>query len=148
MLKRKFTVYDDGRKEDKIFYTDCSKPTTFYPIRDGIKHAVLATFKYKVKLKENETVALINFPNKKVLMPSNIVVHPKTTLKDVEVIRPRKKRKNVKTYKFKSSSSDSTYIVREKEGKLTCNCAGFFRVKDKDKGCKHIQNVKSKTSKS
>jgi len=34
-------------------------------------------------------------------------------------------------------------MVREIAGRYTCNCTGFFRVKDKSKGCKHIQDIKS-----
>lgn len=143
MLKRQIIIYKDGRKLDHIIYTDNSSPTIIYPKRDNIKHAFLTTFKYKITLKSNETVALIRFGDKKVLMPKNIEVHPQTTLDDVEVINVRKNTKSkIKKYTFKSSSSDAVYTVKEIEGKLTCDCSGFWRVKDKSKGCKHVQQVR------
>ena len=67
---------------------------------------------------------------------------------DIEVINnlipkepavPREKH----TWKFKSSSSDSTYVVKENWGKLRCDCPGTWRAKDKVKGCKHVQQVRS-----
>jgi hypothetical protein len=144
MLKRQILIYKDGRKTNNVIYVDGNSPTTIYPKRDGIKHACLTTFKYKIKLKRNETVSLINFNGKKYLYPKGVEVHPNTTLKDVEVIYPPKpqNKPQINTYNVKSSTSNDTYVVKEVEGKYTCNCGGFFRVKDKEKGCKHIQNIK------
>lgn len=145
MLKRQIIIYNDGRKEDNIIFVDNSSPTTIYPQQDNIKHSFLTTFKYKVKLKQGEAVALVRFANDVTLYPSNIKVHPQTTMDDIEVIRVEKKvvKQEPTIHKFESSSSSSIYTVREVAGKYKCNCSGYFRVKDKEKGCKHIQKVRS-----
>jgi len=45
-----------------------------------------------------------------------------------------------KTWEFKSSSGDGTYIVSlNKNGNPKCNCPGVWRAKDKR--CKHIKEV-------
>ena len=145
MLKRQIIIYDDGRKEDNIIFVDGSSLTTIHPQQDNIKHSFLTTFKYKVKLNEGEAVALVRFSDDVTLYPSNIKVHPKTTMDDIEVVRVEKKVKKQEPniYKFESSSSSSIYTVREVAGRFKCNCSGYFRVKDKEKGCKHIQKVRS-----
>lgn len=145
MLKRQIIIYDDGRKEDNIIFVDGSSPTTIHPQQDNIKHSFLTTFKYKVRLNEGEAVALVKFSDDVTLYPSNIKVHPKTTMDDIEVVRVEKKVKKQESniYKFESSSSSSIYTVREVAGRFKCNCSGYFRVKDKEKGCKHIQKVRS-----
>jgi hypothetical protein len=148
MLKRQILFYKDGRKTDNIIYTDNSTPTITYPKRDNIKHGFLTTYKYDVKLKMGECVALVKLGEKLILMPLNVEVHPKTTLQDVNVIKKKIKEKPAKTFTFKSSSSDSTYTVKEINNQYVCNCTGFFRVKDKKKGCKHIQEIKLKNMKS
>ena len=79
-------------------------------------------------------------------MPTWQKVHPETTLNDIEVIRPVKKveapvEKN--TWKFESSSEKGLfYTVRQNGSKLTCTCSGFFRAKDRNKGCRHCQEVR------
>jgi hypothetical protein len=146
MLKRQILIYDDGRKEDNIIFVDDSSPTTIYPQRDGIKHSFLTTFKYKVRLKGDEIIAIVRFADKTTIFPSNIEVHPKTTLSDIEIIRSKKRieKPQENIYKIESTTSGSMYMVREIAGRYTCNCTGFFRVKDKTKGCKHIQDIKSR----
>lgn len=142
MLKRQILFYEDGRKTDEIIYVDGSSPTIIYPQRDGIKHGFLTHFKYKVTLNEGEILAIIRFPDETILMPKKMVVHPKTTLDDVEVTI-RKSKKEIKQeptlHTFKSSSSDSVYTVREVAGTFKCNCPGSFRSKDKK--CKHIKSL-------
>jgi len=144
MLKRQIIIYDDGRKTDEIFFTDGTSPSIIYPQRDGIRDAFLTTFKYKVKLEPGDVLAIVRFLDKVVIMPSGKEVHPKTTLEDIDVIekKPTPPPKP-KSYTFKSSTSNDIYNVRFLNGKYVCNCSGFFRVKDKDKGCKHVQEVKS-----
>jgi hypothetical protein len=80
-------------------------------------------------------------------MPSYTPCIPETTLDDIEVIESNKPKVVVekpqrKQWMFESSSGDGFYQVTENMGKLKCNCSGFWRVKDKEKGCKHIQEVK------
>ena len=80
-------------------------------------------------------------------MPANIECHPKTTLDDIiEIIeevklkKPKIEEKNI--WKFKSSSSDSVYKVRQNGDRLRCDCPGTWRAKDRR--CKHIKEVEKK----
>jgi hypothetical protein len=57
--------------------------------------------------------------------------------------KPEPKPREKRTWKFDSASSDGFYTVRENMGKISCNCMGYFRAKDREKGCKHIQQVRS-----
>lgn len=87
---------------------------------------------------------LFNVNGKKFIIPTWQEVHPKTTLKDIEWIKPEKvELKEKGSWKFKSSSSDATYIVRRSGVKLTCNCPGFYRAKDRK--CKHVKEVMNAT---
>lgn len=82
----------------------------------------------------------------KYIVPTWQKVHPKTTLQDIEWIKPVTPveapiEKN--TWKFESSSDPGHfYTVRQSGLKLTCNCSGFWRAKDRNKGCKHVQEVR------
>ncbi len=75
---------------------------------------------------------------KKYLMPMWIEVHPLATLDDVKWDSPKPKLDN-KVYKVKD------YIIKYNPSKkiFVCNCQGYFRVKDKTIGCKHIQQLKT-----
>lgn len=87
---------------------------------------------------------------KKFIVPTWIEVHPKTTLQDIEWIRPVKVEAPIEkeTWKFESSSEKGLFYKVKKQGnKLTCNCSGFFRAKDRNKGCKHVQEVRKQLSK-
>lgn len=88
---------------------------------------------------------------KKFIIPSWIEVLPETTLDDIEWVRPTPKKIQSKEqptiFKFKSSSSDSEYIVRQIGTVLKCSCPGFWRAKDKNIGCKHMQEVRKKQTK-
>ena len=75
-------------------------------------------------------------------------VHPKTTLNDIEWIRPIKREvpKEKNTWKFESSSNPGQfYIVRKTGDTYKCNCSGFFRCRDKNVGCKHVVQAKQIT---
>ena len=80
----------------------------------------------------------------KYIIPSWIKVHPKTTYSDINWIKPEVKKvepeKN--TWKFESSSAPGTfYIVKQSGLKLSCNCPGVWR--SKDRRCKHIKQVEN-----
>ena len=84
---------------------------------------------------------------KKYLMPIWQRVHPKTEITDIIWNKPKAKKAEVIKHEFKSSSSDKVYLTKEHisvKGKVeyTCNCPGFFRIKDRSKGCKHIKSLK------
>ena len=78
--------------------------------------------------------------DKAYMIPEWIEVHPKTTCKDIYYKEPKKKidRSKLGKWEFKSSSSDSTYIVKEMpDGRLNCDCWGFRAHKK----CKHVKAV-------
>jgi hypothetical protein len=82
---------------------------------------------------------------KKFIVPTWKEVHPQTTLADIEWIKPVKIEAPIEkeTWKFESSSEKGLFYKVTKQGdKLTCNCSGFFRCKDRNKGCKHVQEVR------
>lgn len=84
------------------------------------------------------------------IVPTWKKVHPKTTLKDIEWIKPSKVEVKVEkeTWRFESSSEKGLFYKVTKQGsELKCNCSGFFRCKDKSKGCKHVQEVRKQLSK-
>lgn len=140
MLKELIIEYGDGRKETKLVLNQDAK---IYPQRDNIKFCFCRPFKYKVEKHAYLPVAVIRLSDKTVIMPAGIECHPETTLEDIVVIdnspevkpKPREKR----TWKFDSASSDGLYTVRENMGKLSCNCMGVWRAKDRR--CKHIKEV-------
>lgn len=82
------------------------------------------------------------------LMPDWKPVHGKTTLNDIEWVKPKPKnipKTEVKEHKFTSSSSDKVYITKEykkPDGSITysCNCPGSWRATNKT--CKHILSLK------
>jgi hypothetical protein len=92
---------------------------------------------------------------KKYILPSNQEVIPETTIKDIEWVKidpinrvtVYKKPKPIQvptTWEFESSSSPGQfYTVRLVNKTYKCNCSGFFRAKDKEKGCTHVQKVKN-----
>jgi hypothetical protein len=87
---------------------------------------------------------------KKYIIPTWQEVHPETTLKDIEWIKPvlksieKEKTIEKENWMFESSSEKGIfYKVTKKGDKITCNCSGFFRAKDKNKGCVHCQKVRS-----
>ena len=144
MLKREVIIYNDGRKEDKIIYVGEGVEHKYDPQRDNIRHIYSATFKYKVRLKPGEAVALLKTKDDVTLYPSMVKVHPQTTMDDIEVIktRPKKKKQESTLHNFESASSGSIYTVREVAGKYKCNCPGYYRSKERK--CKHIKELEGK----
>lgn len=89
---------------------------------------------------------LLSLNGEKYLMPQWKKVHPKTQLSDINWVKPHKKKKKIEKFNFESSSSGKIYTAKKittAEGKVsfTCTCPGFYRVKDKNKGCKHVQKI-------
>lgn len=146
MLYRVVNKYNNGIIEDFIDYSEKS-----YGINPkNIKTSVVSIFKYEVE--SSIKPSIINIGNKNYIVPNWIPCHPKTELKDIIWVKKSFKEEEVKektetqVWKFKSSSGDNEYTTRKKGDKYTCNCSGFFRVKDREKGCKHIQQIKSYTN--
>ena len=111
----------------------------------------ISLFKYKFEHPYLTPSLIIDSKGDKYIVPTWEKVHPETTLKDINVIRPIKKvetpiEKN--SWKFESSSEKGLfYTVRQNGNKLTCTCSGFFRCRDKNIGCKHVQEVRKQLSK-
>jgi len=88
---------------------------------------------------------LVVLKGQKYIVPTWQKVHPETTLADIEWIKPTKPvevpvEKN--TWKFESSSDPGHfYVVKQSGLKLSCNCPGFYRAKDRR--CKHIKQVEN-----
>lgn len=73
--------------------------------------------------------------------PSWIEVHPKTTLDDIEVEKKPFEElfveKKKRSWKYKSSSSDKEYTVKEGKNGLYCDCWGYIAHRK----CKHIKET-------
>ena len=150
MLKELRIVYEDGTKYTKIVHSSNAR---IKPRRDKIRHCECGPFKYRVEKHAYLCVSIVKFGNKYMIYPAGIPCIPETTLDDIEVIESNQPKVVVEKpqkpkWMFESSSGDGFYQVTENMGKLKCNCSGFWRVKDKEKGCKHIQQVRSWLSKS
>jgi hypothetical protein len=95
--------------------------------------------------------ALTTSNGKKYLIPTWKEIHPQTTLEDIKWIKPKIKTEPVfekKTWNFESSSSDSVYKVTQVDSNtFKCNCPGFYRAKDRNLGCKHVQEVRESLTK-
>jgi hypothetical protein len=80
---------------------------------------------------------------KKYIVPTWQEVDMKTEVSDINWIRPVVKQVKPETdsWRFKSSSSNSEYIVRKIGNAYKCNCPGYWRSKDRE--CKHIKEVKN-----
>jgi hypothetical protein len=88
---------------------------------------------------------------KKYIMPTGQEVHPETTLKDIEWIKPvlksieKEKTVEKENWMFESSSEKGIfYKVTKKGDKITCNCSGFWRSKIRK--CKHVLQVEKELS--
>ena len=152
MLKELYLEFEDGRKETKLIHLEPGEQVKISPQQDGIVTAGCKTFKYQVPKHRYLTKMIVRFGDKTLIYPEGIECHPKTTLDDVveylteeQLIEEKVEAPEVKVQKweFESASGGGTYIVTlNKHGNPKCNCSGFWRVKDKEKGCKHVQEVR------
>jgi len=127
-----------GIKRKRIIYNSSSS-IGIKPKNLG-NHVFISMFKYDYEHSYIPPVLYVN--NKGDKMLNNFTkVHPQTTLNDINWIRPKIKIEKVETFEFKSSSSNEIYIVRKVDNKLSCSCKGYWRAKDRNKGCKHIQEI-------
>ena len=89
----------------------------------------------------------VDSEGQKYIIPTYQKVLPETTLDDIEWIKPKisnEPKAGKDEWLMKSSSSDSVYRVKRHGERFTCNCSGFWRALDREKGCKHVQEVKKK----
>jgi hypothetical protein len=132
-----------------IKYTEGTN-LTIKPASSLISHAS-NLFKYRYEHSLLSPTLFISPQNgKKYIVPTWQEVHPETTLKDIEWIKPilnsveKDKPVGKEEWVFESSSEKGMfYKVTKKGDKINCNCSGFFRAKDKNKGCVHCQKVRS-----
>lgn len=120
----------------------------FKPQSSLISHAV-RLFRYEHH-HDIPPALFTNLKGEVFIVPTWQKVHPKTTLADIEWIKPEKVEVKVEkeTWKFESSSEKGLFYKVTKQGsELKCNCSGFFRCKDRSKGCKHVQEVRKQLSK-
>ena len=130
--KNKFLVYKEGTSYG------------FKPQSSLISHAS-RLFKYEYEHMYPPTLYTSHVDGQKYIVPTWQKVHPKTTLNDIEWIKPVKAKPIVEknTWKFESSSDPGHfYTVRQNGLKLTCTCSGMWRAKDRR--CKHIKEVEQK----
>lgn len=85
--------------------------------------------------------------NKTYILPHWVEVPTNTTDDQIVWIKYESKQEpNISQenniWKFKSSNGDGEYVVKRNGFKYSCNCSGFYRVKDREQGCKHVQQVK------
>lgn len=114
---------------------------------NGCNHIIVKSFKYEYK-HELIPPVIINGENKILNDEEGTILHPTTTLEDINWIKPEKVTQTQEYFKFKSNSSDSIYtVIKRFDGlkmKYTCDCPGVFRSKNKI--CKHIQSVQNESN--
>jgi hypothetical protein len=96
------------------------------------------------------TLFISHIDGQKYIVPGWTKVNSKTTLEDIEWVKEKIMipKSQIQTFQFPSSSGSEIYITKkyinpDNSIKYTCNCPGGWRVKDKTKGCKHVQQIRS-----
>ena len=131
--------YDNGESKDEIIYNE--GPYVIHPKKDKIKSCVARKFLYEVEESLIPPRIFEDLEGKKYIVPQWIEVHPKTTMDDVKIIeKPKRVVKDIHT--VQSGSGEYKVRFNPVTEKYTCNCMGFWRVKDKEKGCKHIIEIR------
>ena len=132
-----------GTLRSRIIHVPDGQPFT----HSGKYGPIVGSRVFKYEYTGNISPALVSFDGKKYIIPSWQEVLPETTLNDIEWVKPQAEAPvpvQSNEWKFQSESSpDVQYIVRQNGSKLSCNCPGFFRTKDREKGCVHCQKVRS-----
>jgi len=141
MLLRIYKRFKDGRVIDEI--VEGKLPHSHVPEDDLISCGVQA-FKYDIEHYMAPSI-FINQNGEKYIVPQWLKVHPSTTLNDINWIKPEPKIKK-EVFTAVSGSGMGEYKVKFDSIKnyWTCNCQGFYRLKDRSQGCKHIKEVKNK----
>jgi hypothetical protein len=134
-----------GNIRKRLFYN----PTTTYGVKNPSAYGPMVAIKVHKYIYKHPYLAPTLFTDsdgKTYIVPTWQEVHPKTTLKDIEWVRPVTKTKQAtekETWRFESSSEPGHfYVVRKQGDKITCNCSGFWRAKDRR--CKHVKEVELK----
>ena len=138
-----------GTVRTRILYT----PTMPFKVDPRGLGSFIAVSTFKYKHEHHMPPGLLISNGKKYIVPTWVEVLAETTLADIEWIKPVPKdiikpNDEVKsnTWKFESKSEPGAfYTVTQKGDKFKCSCPGSWRSKDKEKGCKHVQEVKNNT---
>lgn len=152
MLFELYKEFGDGRSETTIIHVNEGEMPKIYPQRDNIINSGCKPFKYKVDKHPTLPKIIVRFGDRTLIYPQKLECHPDTTLDDIIEVESKqqleiKKQEKIKelvqfkTWEFKSSSSDGTYIVRETTKGLKCTCPGVWRSKDRK--CRHIKEVET-----
>lgn len=148
--KHKVSILGQEITYTNKFITYTEGTTRSYKPTSSLVSCASRLFKYEFEHPYLGPTLFIDNKGDKYITPTWQKVHPKTTYKDIEWIKPSKTETPIEkeTWKFESSSEKGLFYKVKKQGdKLTCNCSGFFRAKDRNKGCKHVQEVRKQLSK-
>lgn len=140
MLLRIYKTYKDGRVVDEII--EGKLPYSYTP-EEGIMSCGVGAFKYDIEHSLNPSIVTVK--GEKFIVPIWQKVHPATTLEDINWIKPVPKVQK-EIFTAISGSGLGEYKVKFDPAKnyWTCNCQGFYRLKNRMEGCKHIKAVKNK----
>ena len=125
--------------DELVSFIDHRESSAYSLTREQIADRITIVRKHRY-VSKSKFYGVVKQDDKAYMIPEWIEVHPKTTCKDIYYKEPKKKidRSKLGKWEFKSSSSDSTYMVKEMpDGRLNCDCWGF-RAHRK---CKHVKAV-------
>ena len=147
----KFDNYNKhGMLRSRIIHCEDGKPFKYNPKGLG-RYTGVRKFKYEyIHPILSPRLYKSKQDGKAYIVPTWQEVHPKTTLNDIEWVKPEigDKPEIKGVWEFESDSSKGKfYSVKQNGLKLTCNCSGFWRAKDREKGCKHVQQVRKELNK-
>jgi hypothetical protein len=132
-LHRIITVMEDETRTDEIVWNE-STNVSYKPV-EGLVSRLVQCFRYEHR--HDMVPTLVTLKNKLMIMPTWVEVHPKTTLEDINWIKPQKRPRAdiaVKTGdgKYKTTFNTAT-------GKFKCSCMGFWRSNG---NCKHVKELR------
>jgi hypothetical protein len=141
MLLRIYKRFKDGRVVDEIL--EGKLPYSYTP-EEGISSCGVQAFKYDIEHYIAPAI-FTDTKGEKFIVPQWIKVHPATTLNDINWVKPEPKVKK-EVFTAVSGSGLGEYKVKFDSVKnyWTCNCQGFYRLKNRMEGCKHIKSIKNK----
>ena len=125
--------------DELVSFIDHRESSAYSLTREQIADRITIVRKHRY-VSKSKFYGVVKQDDKAYMIPEWIEVHPKTTCKDIYYKEPKKKidRSKLGKWEFKSSSSDSTYIVKEMpDGRLNCDCWGFRAHKK----CQHVKAV-------
>jgi len=135
-----------GNLRTRIVHRDSSQ-FSFKPRGLG-KFVNVQRFYYEMEHVYLSPALYTNNKGEKIILPSMQKVHPKTTLEDIKVIRPKTEKRTepvIETNISSSSGIEYTTKYYPDSGKYYCTCMGFFRARDRR--CKHIKALELKHKK-